>query len=209
MRRIQRLEEILKYSRVNHKLEIVKQKTIKDAHSYCKIHRLSGQVYGPLLEHYIITKEKMIRNSPSLCFGDCSIDNLNIEIKTSLGGEKTHSDFNYVQIRPHHTIDYYLLTAYYLSELNVKREGELFIFLVHHSDMRKLIIDYGKYAHGTHLSNGKITDKNIDQINRNEYALRPKYDDIVWKALLPFQIVSTKSIRSQILNESSDLSSIE
>jgi hypothetical protein len=189
MNRIQRLKEILKFSRKDHKLEIMNQKTIKDAHTYCKMHKLSGQIYGPLLEHYIIDKQGMTKNSSSLCIGDCCILDRNIEIKISLGGDKTHKDFNYVQIRPNHTIDYYILTAYYLDEINVVDEGELFMFLIHQTDMKKLLIRYGKYAHGTRVSNGAITNEDIySSLNGKEYALRPKYNDPCWKALLTFRV---------------------
>lgn len=40
----------------NHKLEILKLQTLKDAHIYCKINNLSGQISGPLIEYYIKDK---------------------------------------------------------------------------------------------------------------------------------------------------------
>jgi hypothetical protein len=48
-----KLKHILGTSKCNHKIEIMKQINIKRAHIYCKIHQLSGQVSGPLIEHYI------------------------------------------------------------------------------------------------------------------------------------------------------------
>jgi hypothetical protein len=198
-RKIQKLKDILSLSKKNHKLEILKQRTIKDAHIYCKINKLSGQVYGPLLESYIIKKEGMLKNSPSICAGDASLGNINVEIKISLGGERTHRNFNYVQIRPHHTIDYYLLTAYYLAESNLKNEGDLYIFLLHHSDMSKIISKHGQYAHGTNMCNGSIAGRVLrssihNNHNNLEYALRPKYDDTCWRELMPFRIDHTSPI---------------
>jgi hypothetical protein len=44
----------------------------------------------------------------------------NSEVKVSLGGA-THSKFNFVQIRPSHDCDTYILTAYHLYLLKMLR----------------------------------------------------------------------------------------
>ena len=53
------LKHILETSKCNYKIEIMKQLNLKRAHIYCKIHQLSGQVSGPLIEHYIKNKYGM------------------------------------------------------------------------------------------------------------------------------------------------------
>jgi hypothetical protein len=181
------LEMILKKKESNHRSEIMKQIDLKRAHIYCKINHLIGPIAGPLLERYIIEKYGMLKNSSSKGIGDCTFFNKNIEIKISLGGEKTHNHFNYVQIRFNHSIDYYLLTAYYLNEVNLKTNGELFMFLVPKDKMKKIILNYGKYAHGTIIKNGMICAKDLEK-NGLEYAIRPRYGDMCWRYLLNYRV---------------------
>ena len=52
------LQHILNQSNINHSVEILKEESVKNAHIYCKINQLSGQVTGPLIESYL--KEKYI-----------------------------------------------------------------------------------------------------------------------------------------------------
>jgi hypothetical protein len=74
------LKQFLNNSKINHKLEIMKQVNLKNAHIYCIINRLSGQVSGPLLEHRIKNQFKMIKNKASLCIGDLQHNETNFEI---------------------------------------------------------------------------------------------------------------------------------
>lgn len=186
------LKNILETCKKDYKNEILLEATIKDAHIYCLINALSGQIVGPLIEYYIILHYNMIKNSSSLCIGDCSKNNKNYEIKTSLGGKK-HNEFNYVQLRINHNIDNYILCAFYLHHTNVEQCGELFIFNIDKSNLKKIILQYGQYAHGTKKQNGNITISDLDnQFNNKEYALRPKYNDKCWYALLQFQISDLK-----------------
>jgi hypothetical protein len=67
----QELSKILDKKTINHKTEILKKETLKDAHIYCKINNFSGQKSGPLLEHYIKEKNNMTKSNSSLCIGDC------------------------------------------------------------------------------------------------------------------------------------------
>jgi hypothetical protein len=53
----EKLQYILSLSNCNHKVEIMKQPDLKSAHMYCKIHQLSGQVSGPLIENFMKNKE--------------------------------------------------------------------------------------------------------------------------------------------------------
>ena len=184
---IKDLKQILHNSKINHKLEIMKQGNLKNAHIYCIINRLSGQVSGPLLEYRIKNQFKMQKNNASLCIGDLQHNETNFEIKISLGGKK-HNKFNYVQIRFNHNCEY-ILTAYYLTENNVDTMGELFVFKLNKIDMKKIILNYGGYAHGTNKKLGKITQEEVDNImNDKEYAFRPIYGGKCWCHLLQFRI---------------------
>jgi len=182
-----KLKQLLDNSIVNHKLDIMKNKTLKDAHIYCKIHKLSGQISGNLIENYIKNKHHMTKNSPSSCSGDLYSNEKNIEIKVSNGG-KTNDKFNYVQLRMNHDCEY-ILTAYYLTKFNLKNLGELFIFRIQKNDIKKLILRHGNYAHGTFQNLGKITEEDLNNIkNDKEYSIRPKYGDKCWNDLLKFKI---------------------
>jgi len=161
---------------------------LKDAHIYCILNHLTAQQYGPLLEKFIRTKFKYIKNKAEDCIGDCYKNGKNSEVKVSLGGSK-HNKFNFVQIRPSHDCDIYILTAYYLSYDNVEASGELYIFKIPKIDMKNIVVSFGGYAHGTIKKNGIITLDNInDDNNIKEYALRPIINDECWKKLLLFRI---------------------
>jgi hypothetical protein len=186
--RVKRLREHLALSKVNHEDQVMKLATLKDAHTYCVIHNVSAQQYGPLLERFIRTKFNYIKNKAEDCNGDCSKDGKNSEVKVSLGGS-THTKFNFVQIRPSHDCETYILTAYNLSSENVESEGELYIFKVSKEDIKKIVVSFGGYAHGTIKEHGKITIESLnDEKSTKEYALRPTINDACWKALMPFQI---------------------
>jgi hypothetical protein len=170
----------------------MKLTTLKEAHTYCVIHGVSAQQYGPLLERFIRTKFNYIKNKAEDCTGDCSKDGLNSEVKVSLGGS-TNSKFNFVQIRPSHDCETYILTAYHLSPENVDSEGELYVFKVPKSDIKNIVVAHGGYAHGTIKEHGPITiDSLNDKKSIKEYALRPTIDDKCWKALLPFRVPESK-----------------
>jgi hypothetical protein len=186
--RVKRLREHLTLSKVKHKDQVMKLATLKEAHTYCVIHDVSAQQYGPLLERFIRTKFNYIKNKAEDCTGDCSKDGNNSEVKVSLGGA-THTKFNFVQIRPSHDCDTYILTAYHLSLENVESEGELYIFKIPKSDIKKIVVSYGGYAHGTIKEHGTITiDSLNDEKSIKEYALRPTINDECWEALMPFNV---------------------
>lgn len=162
--------------------------TLKEAHLYCVIYKISSQKYGPLLEKFIQTRFNYNKNKAEDCTGDCSKDGKNLEIKVSLGGAKS-TKFNYVQIRLSHDCDIYILTAYHLSSKNKDEGGELYIFKVPKSDIKKLIKSYGGYAHGTRGEHGDITDDSLnDEKSMKEYALRPIINGKCWEALMRFRI---------------------
>ena len=182
-----KLKHILGLSKCDHKIEIMKEPDLKHAHIYCKINQLSGQVSGPLIEYYIKTKYSMEKNNASLCLGDLQHNQVNFELKISNGG-KENNKFNYVQLRMNHEC-LYIFTAYYLCEDNIDNEGELFIFKLNKDDIKKLILSYGGYAHGTVQKLGKITEIELSNLaNDKEYAIRPKYGDKCWNELLSFRV---------------------
>jgi hypothetical protein len=189
--RVKRLKEHIALSKVDHEYQVMNLATLKEAHTYCVIHRVSAQQYGPLLEKFIRTKFNYIKNKAEDCTGDCSKDGNNSEIKVSLGGA-THTKFNFVQIRPSHNCETYILTAYHLSRENVETEGELYVFKVSKSDIKKLIVSYGGYAHGTNKKQGAITiDSLNDEKNIKEYEFRPTINNRCWKALMAFRVPET------------------
>jgi hypothetical protein len=189
--RVKRLREHLELLNVNHYDQIMKLSTLKAAHIYCVIHRLSSQQYGPLLERFIRTKFNYIKNKAEDCTGDCSKDGKNSEVKVSLGGA-THTKFNFVQIRPSHDCQNYIFTALHLSLENVEKEGELYVFKVPKPDIKKIVMTYGGYAHGTIKEHGEITiDSLNDENSIKEYALRPRINDECWKALMVFRVPET------------------
>jgi hypothetical protein len=185
--RIMQLKNHLLTIRAKHKVLIMKSETLKDAHIYCVINRISAQQYGPLLERFIQQRFCYIKTDAKDCRGDCTKDGKNCEIKVSLGGA-LHCKFNYVQIRPAHDCDIYILTAYHLCSDNVDKGGDLYIFKVPTKDIKALIVKYGGYAHGTIKEHGPIIMESFAEKNNKEYALRPSFNDECWKALLAFQI---------------------
>ena len=181
------LQHILNLSTIKHSLEILKEESVKNAHIYCKINQLSGQVTGPLIELYLKEKYNMIKNNASLCIGDLQHNNVNIEVKASNGG-KNNNKFNYVQLRMNHDCEY-LLTAYYISQKNIDTMGELFIFKIKKETLRELILQHGGYAHGTVAQLGRITIQDLEDVtNDKEYAIRPTYGDKCWNDLLPYRV---------------------
>ena len=185
-----KLKYILDTSIVNHDINIIQQNSIKDAHIYCKVNNLPGQVSGPLIEKYIKNKYFMIKNNSSSCTGDLFYKGINIELKVSNGG-KSNNKFNYVQLRMNHCCNYFL-TAYHISNENINNLGELFIFKINKNEMKDLILKYGGYAHGTVRNLGKISKEDLDDItNDKEYAIRPKYGDKCWNELLTYSVKET------------------
>lgn len=127
---------------------------------------LSSNEYGPELENYL-KKRLNINKAIDAISGDGCKNNKNIEIKVSLGDNQ--GKLNYVQIRPDHTVDFYLFLAYNLLEGEL---GNVHLMLVPSNKVYELIPEYGGYAHGTVDVLGEINSQNI--FGRNcEYALRP------------------------------------
>ena len=131
----------------------------------CK-HCMSSSEYGPELEKFLKVHFQINRplNSTS---GDGHIQQKNIEIKVSLGDKE--GNLSFVQIRPDHQVDHYLLLAYNLQSGTI---GSVHLLLVPAEKIYELLPQYATYAHGTVDVLGQITADNI--YGRNcEYAIRP------------------------------------
>ena len=179
----------LNISEKNHYTEIMKIKTLKSAFQYCIINKINSQQYGPLIENYILIKYNFNKNKASLCIGDYNKNNNNYEIKISICCKKSKK-FNYVQIRPSHNCQFYILIAYYLSNNNVNNGGELYIFNIPNNELKQIIFKYGNYAHGTKLKLGNITIEALNDLNNNkEYSIRPTINSNCWNELIKFQIL--------------------
>jgi len=75
---------ILKKSQINHSREILNYDDLKDVHKYCVVNELSGQITGPLIESYIISKNFMCKNDASKCIGDATFKSIQCTfLKTS------------------------------------------------------------------------------------------------------------------------------
>lgn len=132
----------------------------------CK-HYLSSNQWSILLEKEI--KERFNIKNPfdSLSGDGISEKNKRIEIKISLGSKD--GQFNFVQLRPHHNIDYYLFMVYNMYENDL---GKIYWFLCPPKKLYALLPKYGGYAHGSISKLKRITMNNIHKHNY-EYVLRP------------------------------------
>lgn len=175
-----KLKCILEHKNVNHKEKINKEKNLKEAHAYCKKNDLSGQVFGLLLEDYIINHFNLQKQKASDGNGDFTHNGKSYELKCSLGGVSCDV-FNYVQIRPSHPCDF-MLTAYHLDHRNLKKKGVLYIFHIDNKQMLNICKErtLAKYAHGTSKHN---KDKNIEDL---EFAIRVKYNNKKWNMLMKY-----------------------
>lgn len=115
----------------------------------------------------ICKKELDIGNALNSTSGDGHKNGINYEIKASIHANK--SKINFVQIRPDHDINCYILIAYNMYENDTI--GNAHIFKIPSHIVHDLIVRFGGYAHGTCAVLGQITSDNIRGRNC-EYALR-------------------------------------
>jgi hypothetical protein len=66
------LKENLDLCKIDHEYNILQEKTLKHAHIYCIIHKISSQQFGSLLENYIKVKFNYVKNKAKNCSGDCT-----------------------------------------------------------------------------------------------------------------------------------------
>lgn len=145
------------------KQRVASAETLFDLCLMAKYYKLSAQQWGPMVEKHIMSSLKL-KKPPNKTSGDGTRDGTNYEIKASL----CDSDLNYVQIRPDHDIQWYILIAFFIQNNQV----QLCQFKIPSEKVDELIITYGDYAHGTKKQKGSITADTIKG-NGNEYALRP------------------------------------
>jgi hypothetical protein len=109
--------------------------------------------------------EKPLNNTS----GDGINNGLRYVNKVSLHDKRCN--VNIRQIRPHHSVDFYIIVAFNLFEGEL---GRAFIFKIPEIEIYKLIADYGSYTHGTVEVNGIISLSSIlDKQNKFEYSLSP------------------------------------
>jgi hypothetical protein len=120
--------------------------------------------------------EKLIRHDLKIdkplnnTSGDGIKNKIRYEIKVSLHDKKCN--VNIRQIRPHHTVEFYIIVAFNLFEGEL---GEAYILKIPAVELYKLIANYGGYTHGTVDKNGPITLESIlNNKNLFEYSLSPE-----------------------------------
>jgi len=118
--------------------------------------KLSSQQYGSALEAHIKTKFGWSGQADNVSGDSLTPNGMKVEIKCSI--EDSKGGFNYVQIRPSHTVDYYLLANYSIST------DEVIFLLCPKKEFVDLVVSTGQLAHGT----------NDASFEYKEYAYRPK-----------------------------------
>ena len=154
---------------------------------------LMRQYFGPqsTISEKILKTDLEMGDAPDEHSGDASKDGLNYEIKASLHAK--NSKFNFVQIRPDHTVDYYVFLGYDLFHQDEAGIGKSYLFKIPSNDVYELIVEFGGYAHGTVKKLGKITRENLKG-RGCEYALRVsphckgKKNNALWQRLLSYEV---------------------
>ena len=118
--------------------------------------KLSSQQYGAALESHIKTKFQWSGQTDNKSGDSTTPKGNRIEIKCSI--EDAKGGFNYVQIRPSHTVEFYLLANYSIST------DEVIFLLCPKKEFVDLVVSNGQLAHGT----------NDASFEYKEYAYRPK-----------------------------------
>ena len=142
----------------------------------------------------IIKTDLDIKNAINNTSGNGIKNNIKYEIKISIFAKK--SKFNFVQIRPDHDIDFYILICY---DLYKNKLGQAYILKIPEKVIFNFIVQYGSYAHGTYKKLGKITMNNLKGRNC-EYALRTYSNSnkntknyIFWSELLKYEVSYDKN----------------
>lgn len=156
--------------KINYKKICIEENDFLHKCILCKYY-LSATEWAPLLEKYLKDMFKISKAKQSDEGDGISINNKKIEIKVSLGDAK--GIFNFVQLRPDHDLDYYLIVCYNLYE---STKGKIYMLLCNPNELYNLIPEYGHYAHGNIKKLGKITINNIKGRNL-EYCLRPRLNN--------------------------------
>lgn len=129
--------------------------------------------------------------------GDGTKNDLKYEIKVSVHDERCK--INIRQIRPHHSVDFYIIVA---LNLFAGENGEAYIFKIPSSIIKELVLEYGAYTHGTVIKNGKICKESIDDANSlYEYSLTANPNGgentkslKLWNRFLEYQVEYDKGL---------------
>jgi hypothetical protein len=130
---------------------------------------LYRKFFSPQSTHMetIVRNDLFIKKPINETSGDGRKNSVNYEIKYS--GHAKKSRLNFVQIRPDHNIDFYILIAYNMYFNNDL--GKAFIFKIPSITMYNLVIKHGGYSHGTIKNLGRINKNNLKGRNL-EYSIR-------------------------------------
>ena len=157
------LLERLRSGSANAKQDLLfEQESPRDACIVAKSY-LTPQSYGTRLEKWIKAYLNLSNKVDNLS-GDASQGTKTFEIKVSI--EDKNGGFNYVQLRPTHSVDAYIILNYSITL------DEVTWLYIPHGNMASLINEWGGYAHGTLSQQGPITIQSI-QDNSYEYCIRP------------------------------------
>ena len=158
------------------KRDIINEVSTRSAFIVSKA-KLSSQQYGAALESHIKTKFGWSGQTDNVSGDSTTPLGSKIEIKCSI--EDSKGGFNYVQIRPSHTVDYYLLANYSIST------DEVIFLLCPKEEFVDLVVSNGQLAHGT-------KDASFEY---KEYAYRPKMHGRIgtkgreqWEALQQWRV---------------------
>jgi hypothetical protein len=157
------------------KQEIINEDNTRHAFIVSKA-KLSSQQYGAALESHLKTKFGWSKQTDNISGDATTPKGTKVEIKCSI--EDAKGGFNYVQIRPSHTVDYYLLANYSITL------DKVILLMCPKDAFIKIVEDHAQLAHGT---------KDATLAYR-EYAYRPKplgregtKGRNQWEALLQWQ----------------------
>jgi len=147
--------------------------TLKDYAIECLYYGVSPQAYGSGAQA-VVKNICGFKKETKEDRGDFIYKNKAIEYKFSIAN--SDGKINFVQLRPSHKIDYYILSYYDPKETG---PDMLENFVCRSRDLYLLLPEFGGYAHGTVKKNGKITNENIEKNIEHgcEYALRPNTKD--------------------------------
>ena len=149
---------------LDYKQEIAKAKTFRDAAIIVWHTGISPQAAAGPLENW---QKDFLHMTPALdkTSGDGVYQDSTVELKQSLGGQSA-SLYNFVQIRPDHTIDFYIFTTY-----NIFTDDTTWL-KIPADDLNQLVVEFGGYAHGAIEVLGPVTADTLKGRNC-EYCLRP------------------------------------
>lgn len=171
---------------INEIVKIIQDK--KNLTEKCVLSRMYLSPQSTHLER-IVKNDLGIKNAINNLSGDGCKRKINYEIKISIHSKKCK--LNFVQLRPDHNIDFYILIYYNMYYNN--QIGKAYIFKIPTNIMYDLIIKYGGYAHGTCNKLGRINSDNLKGRNC-EYSLRcsPNINSEknikIWNELLKYEV---------------------